>query len=179
MGNQCSRDCLWRNRANSWGCSDSACSYMDQTSRSRVKAVYELLGVREMTPEARRMLEPENCPCFEPDPNARKKKRRRGPPPSPPRIDEAQYLALHNEGLLDTQIANRLGVNVHAVRRFRKKLGLQTNFRREYVFNWDKARQLYDQGATDAEIMRALGCSRTSVQDWRKREGLITNYVKK
>lgn len=173
----CKRGCLYSHTAWSWACDAHGCAYLDLTGHSRVKAVYMQLGVKEMTPEARELLKPENCPCFVPAPG--KKKREPKAPPQPKRFDEAEFRALHAQGLMDKEIAARLGVGTHSVYDWRKKLGLLANFRRDYVYDWDKARELYDAGATDAEIMRALNCSRTSVQDWRKREGLITNYVKK
>lgn len=61
----CQRNCRYRMRGD-FERLLGGCDYISMTRRSRVKKVYETLGVRTLTKEALALLAPENCPCYEP-----------------------------------------------------------------------------------------------------------------
>ena len=175
----CHRGCVYQNHLVDSYESYYGCRRLELTGESRVKAVYNMLGVKEMTRAARELLRPENCPCFVPEPEKEKKKREEKKPEQRVFFDETEIRRLHGMGLLDSEIAKMQGVSAHTIHDRRKKLGLKPNFVQTFVYDWDKAKRLHAEGKTDGQIAAELGCSRTSVTDWRKREGLLSNYAKR
>lgn len=70
--NRCERPCLFRMREEMENYHNYRCRYLEMTGHSRVKRVYDSLGIKEMNDAARRLLEPQSCPCFLPAPKEQK-----------------------------------------------------------------------------------------------------------
>lgn len=93
-----------------------------------------------------------------------------------------QLKILHAEGLWDNELARRLGVCAHKVKRDRERLGLPRN---EYsradnpaspvYVDAKAARKLYDQGLSDWEIGLKLCVDVGKARQWRISEGLKPN----
>lgn len=87
----------------------------------------------------------------------------------------AQIEALYDQGLLDKQIADRLGCTAQTVFRWRKRNGKPlrprlppSNKKMDEV----RARELYDRGLSDTEIGEIMGLSRSTIATWRNRRFL-------
>ena len=97
--------------------------------------------------------------------------------------NEALVRQLYDEGLHDSEIGRAIGVQGHAVFRWRKKNQLPANLRKPLPDRGSEAlaerhRQMMDlwwQGKTDAEISLAVGISRAAVCSWRRRNSLDLN----
>lgn len=97
--------------------------------------------------------------------------------------NEALARQLYDEGLHDSEIGRAIGVQGHAVYRWRKENQLPANLRKPLPDRGSEAlaerhRQMMDlwwQGKTDAEISSAVGLSRSTVCGWRHRNGLDLN----
>ena len=175
---KCSRDCLYCNRSRHVFLSFHGCNYAAETGKSRVAAVYRLLGVNRLTKAAKRMLEPENCPCYRWD--GKKKRKRKAKPLSFQRRgpDPIVMKKLWQAGMNDREIAREVKASEYVVGDWRRKQGLPVNRKPKPVYDWDKAEELYKQGRTDKEIAAALGCSEQSVWNWRNRKGIVSNQFK-
>ena len=176
----------------------NGCDYLSMTGHSRVKGVYQMLGVKRLTKEARELLRPENCPFFEkgkrvriqsldmlsrrpPDEGqvpvsapkvaatAKRKKKRR-------KIDTEFALRLYRSGMLDREIARELGVSANAVNCWRKDEGLPSNAPPRRTPDGEAIRALHAQGLNDREIGRALDMRAVAVCKWRHKHGLPSNF---
>ncbi len=100
---------------------------MTITGQSKLKIVYDMLGVDRLTPEARELLKPENCPCFE-------KSKKFVPAIIPmterktPEDKKATLLELYAQGMNDKQIGYHMGFDSRTIGIWRKSLGLESNF---------------------------------------------------
>ena len=176
----------------------NGCDYMSMTGNSRLKGVYQMLGVKRLTKEAQELLRPENCPFFEkgkrgqvraldmlsrrrleegqaPAPaakgagNAKRKKRRR-------KIDTDFAMRLYRSGMLDREIAAQIGVSANAVNSWRKGEGLPSNAPPRRSPDGEAIRALHAQGLNDREIGRKLGMRPVAVCKWRHKHGLPSNF---
>lgn len=99
------------------------------------------------------------------------------------RKNEALARKLYDEGLHDSEIGRAIGVQGHAVFRWRKENQLPANLRKPLPDRGSEAlaerhQQMLDlwwQGKTDSEIAFAVDISRSTVCSWRRRNGLDLN----
>lgn len=131
----CRRRCRFRG-------SDGCCYYHLIEGRSRVTQVYETLGVKKMTDEARKLLRPKYCQFFV----ERRPKGKRKPialPGSRPKekqprtahnkgkycFDSVAALRLYQQGCNDHQIADAVGTKPSNIAWWRKVNGLPANWK--------------------------------------------------
>lgn len=126
--NLCKRHCKYRNGCSSWGQSEHGCDYILITGQSRLKIVYNMLGVDRLTPEAQELMRPENCTCFV---RSRKYVSARVPDAiEKPEGERDEILkSLHSQGMNDKEIAYHMGVSARSIGTWRRKLGLESNFK--------------------------------------------------
>lgn len=140
----CRRPCKYRFGETGGG----NCDYIGMTGRSRVKAVYELRGVKRMTREQLEkepLLRPENCPVFE--------KRARGwEKPKPKAI-----------ALPGSRIR-------------KKKEPRKAHNKGAFGFDTIRALQGYQEGLNDLQIAERVGTRRSNIYWWRKVNDLPANW---
>jgi len=169
----CNRDCVFRNTSGAWACDMYGCRYLEITKTSRVKAVYDLLGIKEMNNRARELLHPESCPLYQREKVEKPKEPKKSKQKVESKVDEVRLRELWESGLSDAEIGKVFGVASTCIWKRRKKLGLPTKYDpQKNAVNWQRARQLYHEGKKDAEIAAEIGCAPRTVKDWRGREGL-------
>ncbi len=91
-----------------------------------------------------------------------------------PPFSDQQLIDLHEEGLNDREVAERLGANRRTVLDRRRRLGLESN--RPHVRDHQRFLALYEKGMNDPEIANALGVTDGMVYNYRKRHGLASNW---
>ena len=184
----CKRRCIYATPESARGALGHGCNYIVITGQSRIKAVYDILGVDSMTREAEEMLE-NNCPCFNSG-----KRRPAGPAMTQlvfkdensqnytgdtiddrRKFDQRTALALWRKGLTDAKIGEQLGVSKTAILHWRHKYGLQTRIRTRLPNQ--KITDLYKQGLTDAEIAVKLSIRARQVARWRAYHKLACNMA--
>lgn len=186
----CARACKYRCSPERGG----GCDYLGMTGKSRLKAVYDLLGVERLTErqlQKEPLLRPKNCPVFEPRPRgfvkqgpknialpgSRRKEKapRRAHNKGVYSFDTVQAMRLYQQGLNDQQIAMAVGTQRSNIFWWRKVNGLEANFQAHMqTLSEEEARRLYEAGLSDKQIAMALGVTMQSVYKWRKRRGLPT-----
>lgn len=157
------------------------CAYLQITGRSRLRAVYEALGVHELTDAVREAMKPEHCPMYR---HGDKREltetrillggstpERAGDPKR--KLDERAALALYKQGKYDKEIARELGVCAATVSKWRNALGLPQHLQR--TDRRREVRALYEKGLTDREIQEALGIRNSTVVKWRRSWSLPPN----
>lgn len=177
----CTRACKYRSCAEHGG----GCDYLGMTGKSRLKAVYDILGVERLNAEQLRkepLLRPKNCPVFEPRPRGfvkqgpknialpgtRRREHKR-------KFDELTARRLHGEGKNDIEIAAALSVCRTTIAVWRQRNGLTANIHmNRLTFSEAEALRLYEAGLSDKKIGQALGVTTQSIYKWRKRRGLPT-----
>lgn len=87
-----------------------------------------------------------------------------------------EFIKLYNQGLNDTQIANKLGVSYTTPRSWRIKMKLPKIFEYKVKFNTTKFKELYDKGLNYSQIARELGCSSSTIQEYASNHGYSSNY---
>ena len=131
----CRRRCIYRGAS---GC----CDYHLIEGRSRVAQVYEALGVRRLTDEAKKRLRPKYCPFFV-EGRSKGKRKPIALPGSRPRekqprtahnkgkysFDSVAALKLYQQGLNDHQIADAVGTKPNNIAWWRKVNGLPANWK--------------------------------------------------
>ena len=168
----CNRDCKYRHQARQANLNSWHCDYMWMAGRSKLKVIYELTGRDHITPKVKRLLRPENCPCYE---------QKTGPRPrvvfhNKSNYNEARFLALYDKGTSDMAMAKHFGVAPATISYWRKRLDLPPNIHPNAdKYDWKKARPLYDMGLSDHEIARRMGCGPSSVLRWRIKNDLPAN----
>lgn len=140
----CRRACKYRGEI----CRGGGCDYLGMTGKSRLKAVYDLLGVERLSAEQLQkepLLRPENCPLYEKRQRGQAKKKQRpiALPGSRIRAPKQPKKA-HNKGV--------------------------------YSFDVVWALRLYQQGLNDIQVATAVGTRRANIFWWRKVNGLPTNW---
>lgn len=183
----CMRPCKYRGSAERGG----GCEYLCMTGKSRLKAVYDTLGVERLSAEQLRkepLLRPENCPVFEkrqrgqasrrqppvllPGSQVRKpKKHRKAHNRGVYSFDTGIALRLYRGGLNDNQIARELGVKRANIFWWRKVNGLPSLWEPERMPG-ETIQKLFAEGRTNEEIARAIGKSTRAVKNWRMKHGL-------
>lgn len=131
----CKRRCIYRGAS---GC----CDYHLIEGRSRVAQVYETLGVKKMTDEAKKRLRPKKCPFFVEGRSKGKRKPIALPGSRPkekqPRtahnkgkysFDSVAALRLYQQGCNDHQIADAVGTKPSNIAWWRKVNGLPANWK--------------------------------------------------
>lgn len=77
---------------------------------------------------------------------------------------EKEIIRLYTNGLSQTEIAERLSINVSTVRRLcSATLAKEKGFYKKDFSRWDTIKPLLDEGKTYAEIGSILGCSKQSI----------------
>lgn len=155
----CRRPCKYRDGSVCGG----SCDYLSMTGKSRLKAVYAVLGVERMTEEQLEkepLLRPENCPVFERRPKGWKK-------PKPKAIALPGSRAVREsrkdpEGGADPPAQER-----------RKRKAYNKGV---YSFDTIRALRLWQQGLNDIQIAEELGTRRSNIYWWRKANGLPTSW---
>ena len=94
-----------------------------------------------------------------------------------PKFSDEELLELHQKGLTDRRIAERLRVTQAAVNYRREKLGLKNNYKRD-TFSNDELLRLYTEGLNDQEISKALGVTQAAINYRRGKLGLKSNYIR-
>ena len=163
----------------------NSCSYLSYTGHSRLTQVYKQLGVKKLTPEAERLLEPKHCPFFDEGERGRMPGTR--PRVSNRRWDEGKALRLWREGKCDREIAEAVGATRATIGNWRRCRGLAIHYERETdgqhsrvtEAQQDRLCALWEQGLTDREIGEALSLPRTTVAACRKRLGLESKHRKR
>lgn len=93
--------------------------------------------------------------------------------------DKETLIALYNQGLMDTQIAQLLSVSRSAIYYWRKKLNMQTTFDYSKIRKFDnqKFEELFNQGLSDYKIGKLLNVSPDTIYGHRMRHGYFReNY---
>lgn len=192
----CTRACKYRACVERGG----GCDYLGMTGKSRLKAVYDLLGV-ERLPDEQILKEPllrsKNCPVFEPRPKGFVKQGPKNialPGTRPKKKEEprkahnkgafsfntAAALRGYQEGLNDVEIAERVGTRRSNIYWWRKVNGLKANCEQhKQTFSEEEANRLYEDGLSDKKIGKALGVSDETIYKWRKRRGLPTKQTER
>lgn len=89
------------------------------------------------------------------------------------KIDPEKIRALHQQGMSDREIAERLNYSVTSVGKWRRKTGLPLNpVRDKSRVSHEAALKLYHMGFTDRQIANVLGVSKSAVVGWRHRKFL-------
>ncbi|GAG77792.1 unnamed protein product [marine sediment metagenome] len=92
--------------------------------------------------------------------------------PKPGRLfTDQQLIELYDQGLIDREIAEKLGVHFSTVNKHRTRLGLKAKGSNR-AFTDQQLIDLYEQGFSDREIAEKLGVSGALVGRHRKRLGL-------
>jgi len=81
-------------------------------------------------------------------------------------VNLAELKRLHSEGLNDSEIARRMNVSATAVRYWRRKLNLKSNYTCKRKVDVEKLIQLREQKCSMREIAERLGVCFGTVQYW-------------
>ena len=93
------------------GSLETECGYSRIEGKTRLKQIYDLLGVDRLTPEAREQALPENCPFFQWDGVTHAKGKKHGNA----EFDWDKAAKLHDQGMSVGQIAKEMGASKSAV----------------------------------------------------------------
>ena len=157
------------------GSLETSCDYSRIEDKTKLKQIYERLGVKELTPEAQRMALPENCPFFQWDGVTHAKGKKHGNV----EFDWDKAAKLHDQKMSAGQIAKEIGASIKTVYDWYRRSGRKPNPYRQKKLDRVKLLELYRQGKTDREIAAAIGCCLDSVRVWRKECALDANRGKK
>ncbi len=82
-------------------------------------------------------------------------------------------MELYNEGLVDEEIGNSVGVSRRCIASWRQRNSLPANGNKRFRLNIHYATidHLYEQGHTDKAIADEIGVERTAIARWRKKYG--------
>lgn len=94
-----------------------------------------------------------------------------------PKFLDEELLELHQKGLTDKEIAEKLRVTQAAVNYRRQKLGLKNNYAPN-TFSNDELLALHNQGLNDREISETLRVTQAAINYRRGRLGLQSNYIR-
>jgi len=89
------------------------------------------------------------------------------------KFSDSELKKLYEQGLIDREIAEKLGVSKGAVWERRNSLGLPPNGRKK--FSDSEFKELYEEGLNDYEIGEKLGVSRSAVRNRRNSLDLPPN----
>lgn len=82
-----------------------------------------------------------------------------------------KMLECYSKGYSDKDMAEKFGLEVEYVRRWRDKRGFKSNKHGNYKKHQDKL-ELWQQGYNDEEIAEKLGMTKQAIYSWRKRNGV-------
>lgn len=171
--------CAWRGEHHTGDPRRPGCAYIQITGHSRLKAVYESLGVDHMTKEARAAMEPENCLVYRrgtkrvlPDVgivlegSAKKKDKAKSRERETPSVTASRGIGGDTSPGGGGKGAAGGG----------KRRGESVS-KKPRACKWDKeaAMELWKQGLNDPEIGAKLGVSSSTIQYWRKELHLMPN----
>ena len=157
------------------GSLETECGYSRIEGKTRLKQIYDLLGVDKLTPEAREQALPENCSFFRWDGVTHAKGKKHGNA----EFDWDKAAKLHDQGMSVGQIAKEMGASKSAVYDWYRRSGRKPHPYRQKRLDRVKLLKLYMLGMTDREIAEAVGCCLDSVRVWRKECALDANRGKK
>lgn len=159
------------------------CDFLSKTGKSRQKLIADTLKLPNTHPKVLRKLEGRNCPFYEKrseeDPplqsvlaecrfSPAKRQRKTRLPPLP----EDDLMEAYRAGLTDPEIAEKLGLGIHRVCKWRQARKLPSNYQGNIKANETLMRQAYDRGLNDQQISRETGISAVTVQKWRAKNHL-------
>jgi predicted transcriptional regulator len=95
-------------------------------------------------------------------------------------IDTDAFLQLYASKLNDIQIAQKMGVTVSRICKFRHKLGLPSvTGKGRKIKSYDLRMELYNKGYSDLQIAKEIGVPESTILSWRKQRGLtVKNIIK-
>lgn len=128
----CHRKCVYRTET-------LGCNYSVMNDKTRLAQVYKMLGVTRLTPEAKELMRPRNCPFFE-------KGKRRKLPRNAIKLDgsqpwknnrrlsfnEAAARAMYEQGANDRQIADAVGTSSRTICMWRQRRGLPSPYWKDH-----------------------------------------------
>ena len=157
--------CMYQGEMHTGDRARTSCAYILITGHSRLKDAYRRLGVKELTKEVRKALEPANCRCYRKGTQQRDESQKRVPlvssDPVRARATEARVRA--NAARKKEEERERI---------LKKEKRSYTKPDKPPTVDPVKGRELYDKGMTDREIANVLGIGPGSVWYWRKMNGL-------
>ena len=157
--------CMYQGEMHTGDRARPSCAYILITGHSRLKEAYRRLGVKELTKEVRKALEPANCRCYRKGTQQRDESQKRVPlvssDPVRARATEARVRA--NAAKKKEEERERI---------LKKQKRSYTKPDRPPTVDPVKGRELYEKGMTDREIANVLGIGPGSVWYWRKMNGL-------
>jgi transposase len=87
---------------------------------------------------------------------------------------------LYEEGMIDREIAEELGVSYAAISQWRRKIKLKAHGKTSLSKKENKKRmKLYKEGKNDREIAKVVGVNNEAIYKWRRDRDLPSNYYRK
>jgi DNA-binding NarL/FixJ family response regulator len=169
MSRRCEK-CVWRADTIP-GNRGPGCAYIQHTGKSRLKEVYERLGVKHVTDAVREAMKPENCRHFQSGarhPHAEMRILLDGSPTEkngPPRTSAPTGSQAEKNGPPRPKAPAA-------------KAAAPAKPRKPRTAKWDKeaALELWKQGLLDPQIGERLGVSSSTIERWRHENHLTSNY---
>ena len=172
--------CWFRGSASGIGI---CCDYASHTGKSRLKQVYEELGVDHLTPEVERLMSGENCKFYKRGdkqplpmeqvvlPGTRPKRKPTQPNPGRPRGSQYDWglaAEMTAQGKSTKEIAEALGCKESRVQTWRSRTG------RAQPKQIDRARaiELFKAGATARRVAAELGIAEKTARKIKSEAGL-------
>ncbi len=157
--------CAYRGEIRTGDVERTSCAYILITGHSRLKEAYRRLGVKELTKEVRKALEPANCRCYRKGTPQRDQSQTRVPLVSsdPVRAKATEARVRANAARKKEEERERI---------LKKEKRSYTKPDKPPTVDPVKGRELYNQGKTDRQIAEVLGIGPGSVWYWRKMNGL-------
>lgn len=124
----CHRKCVYRTET-------LGCNYAVLNDKTRLAQVYKKLGVNRLTPEAKELLRPRNCPFYEQGKRQRGAKRSITIKSAGVRrhrrvtFNESVAKVLYMKRASDREIGKAVGASTSAIQHWRKRNGLPTFYR--------------------------------------------------
>jgi DNA-binding MarR family transcriptional regulator len=88
-----------------------------------------------------------------------------------------QLVVEEGNSLTDKKLAQRVGISLTTLSRWREKLGIPAWKKRKYTPDEKYFLKMWEDGWSDVEIAKVMGCRYTRVQKWRYRNDLIANVI--
>ena len=185
MSRRCEK-CVWR--ADSIpGNRGPGCAYIQHTGKSRLKEVYERLGVNHVTDAVREAMKPENCRHFQSGarhPHAEMRILLDGSPTEksgPPRASAPTGSPAEKSGTPRASAPTGSSTEKSGTPRAKApaaKAAAPAKPRKPRASAWDKdaALELWKQGLLDPQIGEQLGVSSSTIERWRHENHLTSNY---
>ena len=158
-------ECAYRGEIRTGDVERTSCAYILITGHSRLKDAYRRLGVKELTKEVRKALEPANCRCYRKGTPQRDQSQTRVPLVSsdPVRAKATEARARANAARKKEEERERI---------LKKEKRSYTKPDKPPTVDPVKGRELYDRGLNDREIAAATGISEKTAAKFRLDNGL-------